>query len=122
MLSLKLDKTADAALYEQLRDGILSAIQAGRLATGDRLPSVAALAGQLKVTQTTVRRAFSELAKAGLINSHVGRGTFVTQTASPVADSSADIPSARQSAGPGRKISERPWKAPQKTSAYPVKM
>ncbi len=78
MLGIKLDKKAPRPLYEQLRDAILSAIESGQLKPGDRLPAATSMARQLRVTQSTIRRAIADLAKAGRVSSHVGRGTFVT--------------------------------------------
>lgn len=81
MISLTLNKSADEPLYAQLRDGILQAVSRGELKPGQRLATVAGLARQLKVTPSTVRRAYEDLAKAGRIVSHVGRGTFLADPA-----------------------------------------
>lgn len=44
--------------------------------SGDRLPTIRALIQQFGVSQLVVQRAFKKLAAAGLIESHVGRGTY----------------------------------------------
>ncbi len=81
MLNIRLDKKSTTPLYVQLRDSIQQAIHEGTLNSGDRLPTVASLAKQLKVAHSTVRRALEDLAQSGLVNCHVGRGTFVTDPA-----------------------------------------
>ncbi len=82
MIAIKLDRESRQPLYIQLRDALRTAIQSGRLETGERLPTVAAFAADLGVTPSTVRRALEDLATSGLVASHVGRGTFVTDPAS----------------------------------------
>ena len=56
-----------------IRDGI----QAGRLRPGDRLPPQRALAAALEVAVPTVSRGYREAESQGLIDSTVGRGTFI---------------------------------------------
>ena len=52
---------------------------AGRLAPGDRLPTITALAATYGVAPVTVRQALSLLAEEGLIQARQGSGTFVRQ-------------------------------------------
>lgn len=77
MVQIQVDKKSTCPLYAQIRDGLQAAISRGELRQGDRLPTVAALAGQAGVTQATIRRALEDLTREGLVHSHVGRGTFV---------------------------------------------
>ncbi|MEJ0068439.1 MAG: FCD domain-containing protein [Pseudomonadota bacterium] len=62
-------------------DGVIqlvrSWIESAKLKEGDRLPTERALADQFKLNRNLVRRAFLQLDRMGLINRHVGRGTFV---------------------------------------------
>jgi DNA-binding FadR family transcriptional regulator len=60
-------------VIQLVRDWITSA----KLKEGDRLPTERALAEQFTINRNQVRRAFLELDRQGLINRHVGRGTFV---------------------------------------------
>ncbi len=53
---------------------------------GDRIPSVVDLAKQLGVNRATIVGAFQELERAGLITSHVGRGTFVAEPLAQASD------------------------------------
>ncbi len=77
MVSVDIDKKSGKPLYVQIRDRIQQAILEKELSPGDKLPSVAAFAKQVGVTQATIRRAMEDLTQQGLTQCHVGRGTFV---------------------------------------------
>ncbi|KQS88032.1 MULTISPECIES: PLP-dependent aminotransferase family protein [unclassified Rhizobium] len=64
--------------YMAIADLIEMDLRNGVLAVGDRLPPQRELAGHLGVDFTTVARGYVEAQKRGLVESHVGRGTFVT--------------------------------------------
>lgn len=64
-------------LYEQVRRSLADSIADGTYAAGDKLPSEARLAADLGVNRLTVRRAIEELARAGLVHSRQGSGTYV---------------------------------------------
>ncbi|MET1413556.1 PLP-dependent aminotransferase family protein [Roseibium sp. HPY-6] len=63
--------------YVEIADLIASDLQKGILMPGDRLPPQRALADLLGVDFTTVSRGYVEAKERGLVESHVGRGTFV---------------------------------------------
>lgn len=65
-------------LYEQIVKQIEGTIVAGRLKPGDQLPTERELAQQFGVSRTAVREAVKTLTEKGLVESHSGRGTFVT--------------------------------------------
>lgn len=65
------------ARYLQLADAIGEAIANGTLQDGVRLPPQRKLADRLGIDFTTVSRGYVEARQRGLVNSHVGRGTFV---------------------------------------------
>lgn len=69
------------ALYQQIIDGIKREISEGRLAPGAPLPSFRGLAGELLVSVITVKRAYEELERDGIIYRRQGLGTFVADTA-----------------------------------------
>jgi DNA-binding FadR family transcriptional regulator len=58
-------------------------IETAKLKEGDRLPTERALAEQFDLNRNLVRRAFLQLDRMGLINRHVGRGTFVGSARPP---------------------------------------
>lgn len=68
------------ARYVQLADAIAEAIANGTLQDGARLPPQRKLADRLGIDFTTVSRGYVEARQRGLVNSHVGRGTFVIGT------------------------------------------
>jgi len=66
-------------IYVQLRDQILQAIGAGTLAVGEQMPTMREMAVALKVDFNTVRHAYDELERAGVITLARGRGSFVAK-------------------------------------------
>lgn len=77
MLPLRLQTESHIPLYVQLRDQLRALVHSGELRNGDRIPASRELAGQLGVHRTTVANAYAELESEGLIQGHVGRGTFI---------------------------------------------
>jgi len=67
-----------ARLYEQIVAQIENQVLGGKLRYGDRLPTERKLAGQFRVSRTVVREAVKVLQEKGLVQSHPGRGTFIT--------------------------------------------
>src|SRR5437764_5491035 len=72
------DPSDPTPIYAQLDRGIRAAIASGRLAVGDRLPTVRQLAVDLRVNANTVAKVYAELERAGLLATRRGVGTFVT--------------------------------------------
>ncbi|KAA1180353.1 PLP-dependent aminotransferase family protein [Rhizobium tropici] len=64
--------------YIAIADLIEMDLRSGVLTVGDRLPPQRVLAERLNIDFTTVARGYVEAQKRGLVDSHVGRGTFVT--------------------------------------------
>ena len=77
MIPLHLQPESHVPLYIQLRDQIRALVHSGDLRPGERIPASRELATQLGVHRTTVANAYAELESEGLINGHVGRGTFI---------------------------------------------
>jgi len=69
--------TGSGPRYLAIANAIGAAMDRGALAPGDRLPPHRALAAALGVDLTTVTRAYAEARRRGLLDSAVGRGTFV---------------------------------------------
>lgn len=74
-------------VYRQIVEGIRDAVQNGRLIPGRRLPPTRALARQLGVNRNTVVAAYESLVEEGWVESHTGRGTFITASAAAGGDS-----------------------------------
>jgi GntR family transcriptional regulator len=70
---------APGALYQQIVDAIKREVAAERLQPGSPLPSFRALAEELLVSLITVKRAYEELEREGIIYRHQGLGTFVAE-------------------------------------------
>ena len=66
-------------VYRQIADHIRSEIESGELPPSSRLPPIRTLASDIGVNRDTVALAYEELASAGLLESVVGRGTFVRE-------------------------------------------
>src|SRR4051794_20432739 len=80
-----IDRAGEASITAQIADRIRSAIDAGELGPGDKLPSTRALAEQAGVNHLTAVRVYRRLAEEGYVSSGVGRGTFVRTVPPPAA-------------------------------------
>ncbi|MEX3557152.1 MAG: GntR family transcriptional regulator [Burkholderia sp.] len=72
--------TRPNSLVERVVDAIRSEIDAGRLPAESRLPTEYQLAEQLDVSRSVVREAVSQLKADGVLVSHRGNGSFISQT------------------------------------------
>lgn len=70
---------ADGALYQQIVDRLKREVSEGRLKPGAALPSFRQLAEDLLVSVITVKRAYEELERDGIIFRRQGLGTFVAE-------------------------------------------
>ena len=66
-------------LYQQIVDGLKREVSEGRLQPGAPLPSFRGLAEELLVSVITVKRAYDELEREGIIYRRQGLGTFVAE-------------------------------------------
>jgi len=64
-------------LYEQIKNTMREAILSGELKEDERLPSIRAMAKELKVAILTVKKAYDELEAEGYLISRQGLGSFV---------------------------------------------
>ena len=76
-LNLTIDADSATAPFEQVRTQIASAVAAGQLRAGTKLPTVRRLAADLGLAANTVARAYRELEADAVIATHGRRGTFV---------------------------------------------
>jgi GntR family transcriptional regulator len=77
-LDFTLDAKSGAPFYKQIILQIEMAIADGRLAQGDRLPTVRSLAVELQINPNTVARAYGQLEIRGILSTQQGTGTFVS--------------------------------------------
>ncbi len=75
--TISIDLKSGVPIYRQIIDQVKSAIATGSIGPGDRLPTVRQLSVDLSVNPNTVSRAYTELELTGLVETHMGSGTFV---------------------------------------------
>src|SRR5947209_19567104 len=76
-MHLHISAADETPIYLQIVQQIKSLVAAGRLAPGEELPPIRALAEQLTVNANTVARAYRELAAAGVLTNRRTAGTYV---------------------------------------------
>jgi GntR family transcriptional regulator len=74
---MRIEPDSHVPIFLQIVEQLRSAIAAGVYRPGEALPSLRALAADLKVNPNTVQRAYEEMFRQGLIQSHRGVGMFV---------------------------------------------
>jgi GntR family transcriptional regulator len=82
-LTLVLDFHSGLPIYTQIVDQIQNLLANGILKPGDQLPTVRALAEELRVNFNTVARAYRILDEARIISTQQGRGTYITEIPPP---------------------------------------
>ena len=81
MAIVSIDTRDRTPIYAQLERALRAAVATGRLQAGDQLPTVRQLAVELKVNANTVARVYSELERAGVLETRRGVGSFIAVTA-----------------------------------------
>lgn len=80
-LRIQVVTSSATPLYKQVVDQVRAAIARGDLEVGAPLPSVRALAEELRINMNTVAKAYTELAHHGDVVSEPGRGVFAAARA-----------------------------------------
>jgi GntR family transcriptional regulator len=70
---------AGTPIYRQIVEQVRLGVATGSLAPGDAMPSVRSLAEQQVVNPNTVVKAYAELVRDGILESHHGKGFFVAE-------------------------------------------
>lgn len=83
--TLQLDFRSGLPIYNQIVEQIQQSIATGTLKPGDQLPTVRALAEELRVNFNTVARAYRLLDEGRIISTQQGRGTYITEIPPPEA-------------------------------------
>lgn len=76
-MNFELDPKSGIPFYRQIIDQIRYGIAAGKLNVGDQLPTVRALAVELKVNLNTISKAYRELEIKNILETQQGSGTFI---------------------------------------------
>ena len=82
-ITLNLDVRSGLPIYTQIVNQIQSQLANGVLKPGDQLPTVRALAQELRVNFNTVARAYRILDEEHIISTQQGRGTYITEKPPP---------------------------------------
>lgn len=82
-LTLQLDFHSGLPIYTQIVTQVQSQLANGILKPGDQLPTVRALAEELRINFNTVSRAYRILDEARIISTQQGRGTYITEIPPP---------------------------------------
>ncbi len=77
-MNITITNSAGTPIYDQIATQIKAKILSGELNEGDPLPSMRALAQDLRVSVITTKRAYEILEQEKLIESFTGRGSFVS--------------------------------------------
>ena len=77
-VNFNINTGSNTPIYQQITAQVRLGVTTGKLAVGDQLPSVRALAEDLVVNPNTVARAYGDLMREGLLESRAGRGVFIT--------------------------------------------
>ena len=75
-----LSNADSAPMYTQIMDQIVTKVMTGDWPPGQALPSIRELASDSSVSVITVKRAYLELERAGVIVTRQGKGSFVAET------------------------------------------
>jgi GntR family transcriptional regulator len=82
-MNLEIDFRSGIPIYHQIVERITERIASGRLIPGDQLPTVRAMALELRINFNTVARAYRILDEGGIISTQQGRGTYVMKISPP---------------------------------------
>ena len=85
-LHFSLDMASGVPFYRQIIQQIEHGILARKLVAGDRLPTIRALAVELKINPNTIGKAYGELEIRGLVVTQVGSGTYISDRSSSPED------------------------------------
>jgi len=84
-MKISINPRSDLPIYAQVVEQVRRQIASGQLKPGDQLPTVRALASDLRVNFNTVARAYRLLDEAGVISTQQGRGTYILEEPPPEA-------------------------------------
>lgn len=76
-MKMIISNSSSIPIYEQIKKSIINQILEGELNEDELLPSIRVLAGDIKISAMTIKKAYDELEKEGYLKSIQGKGTFV---------------------------------------------
>ena len=78
-MNIVISNKDDRRIYEQIVSQCKEMIISGKLKSGEALPSIRALAKDLRISVITTKRAYEELERDGFIETVAGKGSFVAE-------------------------------------------
>ncbi|NLG04326.1 MAG: GntR family transcriptional regulator [Clostridia bacterium] len=78
-MNIIISNMSGVSIYEQIYEQIKNCIMSGELKEGDALPSIRALAKDLRISVITTKRAYDELEKEGFIYTVAAKGCYVAR-------------------------------------------
>jgi len=82
-LTLQIDFRSGLPIYTQIVNQVQAQVASGILQPGDQLPTVRAMAEELRVNFNTIARAYRILDEERIISTQQGRGTYITEIPPP---------------------------------------
>ena len=82
---IEVNPRSGVPIYVQIVEQVRHALEVGGLRSGERLPTVRQLAGELTIAPNTIVKAYNELQRMGLVESRPGVGTVVVEGVEEVA-------------------------------------
>ncbi len=76
---IEVDTRSGVPIYVQIVSQVKHALEVGGLRSGDKLPTVRALAEELTIAPNTIVKAYNELRRMGIVESRPGVGTVVAE-------------------------------------------
>ncbi len=83
---ITLDYSSRISIYEQIINEVEKYVALGILKEGEQIPSIRDLASTLGINPNTVRKAYQELERKGVINTLSTKGTFITNNTKSVTE------------------------------------
>ena len=81
-MQIHISSSDGVPIYLQIVNQVKYLVASGRLAPGEEIPPIRALAERLLINPNTVARAYLELERAGIVTKRQGSGTYVTEAGS----------------------------------------
>ncbi len=82
-MKISIDLRSDIPIYIQIVEQVRQQIGSGEIKKGDQLPTVRAMASELRINFNTVSRAYRLLDETGIISTQQGRGTYILEMPPP---------------------------------------
>jgi GntR family transcriptional regulator len=76
-MNISINTKSGIPIYEQIERAFKDMIVRGELKEGEPLPSIRGLAADLRISVITIKRAYEDLEKEGMIYSVQGKGFYV---------------------------------------------